>query len=335
MGISKRTRYEVLKRDNHACRYCGGIAPDVKLHVDHVIPKSLGGTDKPDNLVAACEDCNLGKSSTSPDDALVAEVNEQALAYAQALRANIKKVTGQAIGLRKIRRRLQSYWVESADTYGLYSAPPMDPNFNTSLQKWLSLGLDEDFLMDAMDITMSKHGIAKPDRYRYFCGVIYRTLDKAHEETQAPAKRTTEDGVPLPEPCGHCGACRDGNTEKCATYAGPHCPSCDADHCHYATAFEEGQIEEHLRAFYAGFTYNPKGKCGHCEACLKSNEFVVEDCTVYHEIGEDEEEYKCTTCGRQDCLYDLGIQAGIEYEAMQVKPLRDHYRNCPEVNHVR
>ena len=58
MAITKRTRYEVLKRDNHACRYCGAVAPDVKLQVDHVIPVALGGTDNPDNLVAACVACN-------------------------------------------------------------------------------------------------------------------------------------------------------------------------------------------------------------------------------------------------------------------------------------
>lgn len=34
MAVSKRTRYEVLRRDNHACRYCGASAPEVKLTVD-------------------------------------------------------------------------------------------------------------------------------------------------------------------------------------------------------------------------------------------------------------------------------------------------------------
>lgn len=28
MAVSKRTRYEVLRRDNHACRYCGARAPE-------------------------------------------------------------------------------------------------------------------------------------------------------------------------------------------------------------------------------------------------------------------------------------------------------------------
>lgn len=36
MAVSKRTRFEVLRRDGHICQYCGEKAPDVTLHVDHV-----------------------------------------------------------------------------------------------------------------------------------------------------------------------------------------------------------------------------------------------------------------------------------------------------------
>lgn len=59
--ISKKHRFMVLERDNFACRYCGAKAPDVVLHVDHIVPVSKGGTSKPDNLVTACEACNNGK----------------------------------------------------------------------------------------------------------------------------------------------------------------------------------------------------------------------------------------------------------------------------------
>src|SRR5438045_4098958 len=64
--ISKRLRYEILRRDNHACRYCGATAPDTPLTVDHVVPTALGGGDDPTNLVTACADCNGGKTSTTP-----------------------------------------------------------------------------------------------------------------------------------------------------------------------------------------------------------------------------------------------------------------------------
>ena len=50
-------RASVLSRDRHVCHYCGARANTV----DHVIPKERGGTDAPENLVAACGRCNAGK----------------------------------------------------------------------------------------------------------------------------------------------------------------------------------------------------------------------------------------------------------------------------------
>jgi HNH endonuclease len=55
-------RFAVLIRDSFTCQYDGRSAPDVILHVDHRIPVSQGGDDSMDNLVTACQDCNLGKS---------------------------------------------------------------------------------------------------------------------------------------------------------------------------------------------------------------------------------------------------------------------------------
>lgn len=84
MAVSKRLRYEILRRDNHACRYCGATAPDAKLNVDHVIPQSLGGHDKPDNLVTSCADCNAGKTSSMPNAMPVADVDQEAFRRAAA-----------------------------------------------------------------------------------------------------------------------------------------------------------------------------------------------------------------------------------------------------------
>lgn len=75
MAVSKRLRYEVLRRDKQTCQYCGARAPQTPLTVDHVVPRTLGGSDQPDNLVAACFDCNAGKSSSRPDDALTHAVS--------------------------------------------------------------------------------------------------------------------------------------------------------------------------------------------------------------------------------------------------------------------
>jgi hypothetical protein len=60
--LSKRARFEILKRDGFRCRYCG-VTPQVRvLRVDHVVPVSKGGTNDAANLVTACDPCNAGKS---------------------------------------------------------------------------------------------------------------------------------------------------------------------------------------------------------------------------------------------------------------------------------
>ncbi|WP_371238880.1 HNH endonuclease [Streptomyces pimonensis] len=91
MAVSKRLRYEILRRDNHACRYCGAAAPDAKLNVDHVIPTSLGGSDKPDNLVASCADCNAGKTSSLPNAEPVVDVDQEAFRRAAQLKNEEKQ----------------------------------------------------------------------------------------------------------------------------------------------------------------------------------------------------------------------------------------------------
>lgn len=56
-------RFDVFRRDNFCCRYCGRSSPSVTLEVDHVVAVSNGGTDEIGNLVTACIDCNRGKSA--------------------------------------------------------------------------------------------------------------------------------------------------------------------------------------------------------------------------------------------------------------------------------
>jgi hypothetical protein len=67
----KNVRFEVFKRDSFRCQYCGRSAPDVVLEVDHIVPKSKGGTDDMLNLITSCFDCNRGKSDKTLDDETV------------------------------------------------------------------------------------------------------------------------------------------------------------------------------------------------------------------------------------------------------------------------
>jgi 5-methylcytosine-specific restriction endonuclease McrA len=54
-----KIRERILIRDGYLCQYCGNDATTV----DHVIPISKGGTDEPDNLLAACTRCNYSKGN--------------------------------------------------------------------------------------------------------------------------------------------------------------------------------------------------------------------------------------------------------------------------------
>jgi 5-methylcytosine-specific restriction endonuclease McrA len=57
-------RENIKARDGYACVYCGSSE---NLTVDHVRPKSKGGTDTADNLVTACRPCNQAKGSMHVD----------------------------------------------------------------------------------------------------------------------------------------------------------------------------------------------------------------------------------------------------------------------------
>ena len=74
----QKIRFAVLSRDNFTCVYCGRSAPNVELVVDHIVPKSKGGPCSPGNLVAACTDCNLGKSDVVLEERQIAKLKRLA-----------------------------------------------------------------------------------------------------------------------------------------------------------------------------------------------------------------------------------------------------------------
>ena len=73
-GISKETRAQVLERNGYTCQMCGAAAGDpdpmggnrtVRLTMGHIIDKSKGGDDSPNNLRAVCTTCNEGLQNTA------------------------------------------------------------------------------------------------------------------------------------------------------------------------------------------------------------------------------------------------------------------------------
>lgn len=184
MAVSKRLRFEILRRDNHQCRYCGAKAPDAVLRVDHVVPVALGGSDDPSNLVAACEPCNTGKSSVPVDAPLVADVKADALRWARAMEI---VATGRAVAREEaalLHDAFYDWW--KAWTYTNWRGEKITvdlPNdYKRSVDQFIAAGLTEDDLYELIEVAMT----AKTnDEWKYFCGCCWRRIKEAQEHAAA------------------------------------------------------------------------------------------------------------------------------------------------------
>lgn len=56
-GLTPKQRKKIFQRDGYKCLCCGETR---RLQVDHIIPRSLGGSNSPDNLQTLCAKCNGG-----------------------------------------------------------------------------------------------------------------------------------------------------------------------------------------------------------------------------------------------------------------------------------
>ena len=90
MGLSKKIRFEVFKRDRFTCQYCGAKAPETVLNVDHIEPVAKGGGDEILNLITSCFDCNNGKRDKRLVDSSVLEKQRQQLELLQERREQIE-----------------------------------------------------------------------------------------------------------------------------------------------------------------------------------------------------------------------------------------------------
>lgn len=103
-AISKELRALVLDRNGFTCQMCGAVAGEphpyeparkTRLHIGHIVDKSLGGSDDPSNLRALCSVCNEGAANITLDrplaDKLLAQIrrapgNEQLKVLAWLIR---------------------------------------------------------------------------------------------------------------------------------------------------------------------------------------------------------------------------------------------------------
>ena len=101
-ALSKKTRFEVFKRDSFKCQYCGRSAPEVVLHVDHIKPVKEGGDNELFNLVTACFDCNSGKGARKLSDTGEIEKQKEELDALNERREQIEMMMQWREGLKTV-----------------------------------------------------------------------------------------------------------------------------------------------------------------------------------------------------------------------------------------
>jgi hypothetical protein len=166
MAVSRSLRFQVLRRDGHRCHYCGATAAEAKLTVDHVTPVALGGTDTADNLVAACEPCNGGKSATPADAALVAQVQDRDTQFQAAV-----------TDLTQEDRERRWFAEAFLDAWDLGELPP---GWRRTIDAYRQQGLASDVWDEIVSIARNKANLDDP--FRYCCGIARNQVKKIQEQ---------------------------------------------------------------------------------------------------------------------------------------------------------
>lgn len=153
-GISKKTRFEVFKRDSFTCQYCGKKAPDVLLELEHIKPVSKGGSNNIINLTTACTDCNAGKSDRELTDNSVIEKQRKQLELLQERREQLD---------------MMMQWHEGLHDHHLYEVEKVVAYFNKVL---------------GIDITLTDTGKAEAKRLlkKYGFPIVLKAVDVLPEK---------------------------------------------------------------------------------------------------------------------------------------------------------
>jgi len=65
---TKSLKQQVIEKDNSTCQYCKRALQPKEIHIDHVVPYSLGGKTVLSNLVVSCRTCNEKKAARALEE---------------------------------------------------------------------------------------------------------------------------------------------------------------------------------------------------------------------------------------------------------------------------
>jgi hypothetical protein len=173
-ALSKKTRFDVFKRDGFVCQYCGAHPPAVILHVDHIHPVAEGGDNDTDNLITACEPCNLGKGarklSVAPES-----LSDKAARIAEAE----AQLAGWTAVLEAKRERLEDEAWEVV--YALTGKGEIRRDHLQSVKRFVErLGVSA--VIDAAEIARARTLWSESKTFKYFCGVCWGKIREAGGE---------------------------------------------------------------------------------------------------------------------------------------------------------
>lgn len=152
-SISKKTRFEVFKRDSFTCQYCGSKAPDVVLEVDHLNPVKHGGDNDLLNLITSCFVCNRGKSARKLSDNTIVEKQRIQIEELNIRRQQLEMILDWRNELQKNNKfeinKVNEYWNSKFKPFEVINP---EARFSLLIKKF---GLIE--VLDSIDIAFVQY----------------------------------------------------------------------------------------------------------------------------------------------------------------------------------
>ena len=170
-AIGKKIRFEIFKRDEFTCVYCGATPPSVILQIDHIHPVAEGGSNHIDNLITSCQPCNIGKGAN-----LLTNIPQSLKEKAQYIEEQEAQLKGYYEIMQMQQDRIDAEMWEIADI--IESGSPqdgMDGGWLQSIKRFLrNLGFYE--VKDAAEIARGKFKYGGKKTFLYFCGICLNKM---------------------------------------------------------------------------------------------------------------------------------------------------------------
>lgn len=169
-AISVKTRFDIFKRDEFTCQYCGAHPPKVVLHCDHIVAVANGGGNDEDNLITACDRCNLGKGARPLSD-----IPKSLEARAKETAEREEQIRGYSEVMQLKRERIDNDCHDVALMFAsAYGRDTIRTEWLNSIKRFvIELGVDE--TIEAMEIAIGR-GVSEYQCFKYFCGVCWRKI---------------------------------------------------------------------------------------------------------------------------------------------------------------